>query len=375
MLAKKLSDSLRTWLEIDSRAAKHNCKTFRGIIGPRVKLWAVVKSNAYGHGLVSFSKLAETSGVDGFCVDSIVEGLRLRDEGIRKQILVLGPTLPSRLIEAAADDVTVSVSSFDALKAIARAKSAPRFHLKIDTGFHRQGFYPEDVPKAIKLITNYQLPITGVYTHFSVAKDIVYPTYTELQFAKFQKAVTLFRKAGYKNLTVHAAATGGAMMNKKYHLDAVRIGVGLYGYHASPELELQFENVKLKSILSWRTVISDIKKIKRGAYIGYDLAERAHANTKVAILPVGYWHGFSRSLSHIGEVLIAGRRARVVGRVSMDLTIVDVGGIRCGVEDAATLIGRDGSEEISAAEIAQRSGTTHYEFLTRLNPLMERVVV
>jgi alanine racemase len=381
MSAKKSSVSnLRTWIEIDSRAARKNYDTFRKLLGKRVKLWAVVKSNAYGHGLMLFAKLMQKFGIDGFCVDSLVEGLRLRKEGIKKSILVLGPTLPALYKDAAAKNITISISNFEALKALAREKTPPSFHIKIDTGMHRQGFYLNDLPKAIKIISSSQSSIskkfTGIFTHFASAKDINYPTYTERQFAEFQKAAKLFEKAGFKNLIKHVAATGGALVNPKYHLDAVRVGIGLYGLWPSKELETQFgTRIHLKPILRWRAVVSEVKHLKGGDYVGYDLVERVREITKMAVIPVGYWHGFPRSLSGTGEILVNGRRARVLGRVSMDLTTVNLGNAKCDTGAVVTLIGRDGDEELSAAEVAARAGTIHYELLTRLNPLIERTLI
>ena len=243
---------------------------------------------------------------------------------------------------------------------------------------HRQGFYSEDVPKVIKFIRNSKLEIRnsfrGFYTHFSSAKDINYPTYTEIQFKNFERAATAFKKAGFNKLTRHCAATGAALIDKKYHLDAVRIGIGLYGCWPSKELEIQIPKIHLEPVLGWQTVISDVKYIKAGEYVGYDLADRVFKDSRIAILPVGYWHGFPRSLSGVGEVLVSGRRVRVLGRVSMDLTIIDVQDIKCDIGDVVTLIGKNKKEEISAFEIAQKAGTVHYELLTRLNPLMERVL-
>lgn len=407
-MAKTSIKNLRTWIEIDSRAAKKNYNTFRKLLGPKVnphtkrgaevkngfvktprsgvgvKLWSVVKSNAYGHGLMLFSKLMEKLGIDGFCVDSLVEGLRLRKEGIKKPILVLGPTLPALYKEAAKKNITISISNFEALKALTKEKMPPAFHIKIDTGMHRQGFYLNEVPKVIKFIKSkvagnkssvisYQL--TGLYTHFASAKDINYPTHTERQFAEFQKAVKLFEKAGFKNLTKHVSATGGTLVNPKYHLDAVRIGIGFYGLWPSKELEVQLgSKIHLAPILRWRAVVSEVKRLEKGDYVGYDLVERVLAVTKMAVIPVGYWHGFPRSLSSAGEVIVNGRRAKILGRVSMDLVTVHLRGAGTA-GDCATLIGRDGDEELAASDVAQRAGTIHYELLTRLNPLIERILV
>src|SRR3989344_8834611 len=172
----------KTWIEINGRAAKKNCQAFRKVIGPRVKLWAVVKSNAYGHGLLAFSRAVERD-VDGFCVDSVIEGIKLRRAGIKKFILVLGPTLPAPLREAGAYGITVSISNFDALKSLAAMKNRPAFHLKIDTGMHRQGFYLEDLPKVERALLRMKEKAAGIFTHFASAKDIHYPTYTEKQYS------------------------------------------------------------------------------------------------------------------------------------------------------------------------------------------------
>jgi alanine racemase len=376
---KNLPQNLRTWIEIDSREARKNYNVFRKLVGPHAKLWAVVKSNAYGHGLMLFAKLMQKFGVDGFCVDSLVEGIRLREEGIKKPILVLGPTLPSLYGEAAKNKITVSVSNFDALKSLAGTRQIPEFHLKIDTGMHRQGFYVDDLGKVIRLITDnlkLKTKLTGIFTHFASAKDINYPTHTENQFKKFEKAEELLEKSGFKNLVKHCAATGATLINPKYHMNAVRVGIGLYGLWPSKELETQLgAKIKLKPILSWHAAVSEVKKLKPGDYVGYDLAERVLHDTKMAVIPIGYWHGFPRALSHVGEAIVSGRRARVLGRVSMDLVTLNVNGVKCETGTEVVLIGRGGNEEILAAEIAQKSGTIHYEFLARLNPLIERILI
>ena len=243
---------------------------------------------------------------------------------------------------------------------------------------HRQGFYLNDLPMVIKKIKNQKSKIknylSGVYTHFASAKDLNYPTYTDWQFGEFKKAASRLEKAGFKNLTCHAAATGGTLMNPKYHLNAVRVGIGLYGLWPSKELEMQCRKINLKPVLSWRTYVSEVKNIQSGQFIGYDLVERVTRVGRMAVLPIGYWHGFPRNLSGVGEVLINGRRARVLGRVSMDLIVADITGIKCEVGDRAAIIGKRRGMEVAATELAQKSGTTHYEIVTRINPLIKRIL-
>jgi alanine racemase len=366
----------KVWVEIHKANIGKNIKTFKGLIGKKTQLWAVVKSNAYGHGLLTFSKTAHELGVQGFCVDSVVEGLKLRSAGIRAPILVLGPSLPHLAREAADHDIQVTISNREALQELMKLPIIPRFHLKIDTGMHRQGWYVDHVGEAIQIIKKKGLPLSGAYTHFASAKDINYPTFTDLQFHEFKRAIVAFQEAGFKNVIFHASATGGAMINPEYHLDAVRIGIGLYGLWPSRELELQLhKTIELYPVLSWHSVISEVKELRSGDYVGYDLTERIFKPTTMAVVPIGYWHGFDRGLSGIGEVLIHGKRARVLGRVSMDLIVVDVTGLKAKVGDVATLIGGEKNVFLPASEMAAKIGTTHYEIVTRINPLTERVLV
>lgn len=367
---------LKTWIEINKKAVQHNYRTIKKLVSGKTKVFAVVKSNAYGHGLSAFSKIADRLGVDGFCVDSVIEGVRLREEGIEKPILVLGPTFPDLLKTAAENDITITISGLDALKELKTSKFHPEFHLKIDTGMHRQGFYVSELPTVIRnLKLEIRNSLKGVYTHFASAKDINYPAFTDKQFGEFQQAIKILEKAGLKNLVRHAAATGGTLVNKKYHLDAVRIGIGLYGLWPSTELGIQLEKIKLEPALSWHSLVSEIKEVAAGDFVGYDLTERAVRNSRIAVVPIGYWHGYPRSLSGAGEVLISGKRSRVLGRVSMDMIVVDVTGIKAKRGDKVTLIGRQKAEEISAYELARRAGgASYYELLTRINPLIERII-
>ncbi len=356
----------KVWVEIHASALKKNIRAFRSIIGSRVKLWAVIKSNAYGHGLLTFSELGEKYGGYGFCVDSVVEGLKLRRARSKKMILVLGPTLEKEnLEEAAKHGIELTISTFEALAALKKLRRSPSFHLKIDTGMHRQGFLLAEVDRALSFIKKYCLPITGIYTHFAHAKDPRHAAFTRVQFNEFKKALAVAKKAGFTSLIRHAAATGAALKDSRYCLDAVRIGKGLYGL---------WPDTRLSPVLSWRTRISEIKNVPRGAYIGYDLTERMSKQARLAVIPIGYWHGFPRALSSIGEVLIGGKRARVVGRISMDLTMVDVTKIPAEVGTVVTLIGRSGVGIITAETFGERIGISNSEAVTRINPLIERVI-
>ena len=362
--------ALRVFIEIDKKAILHNFSIFRKIISPSVKFFAVVKSNAYGHGLVNTSLILEKAGVDGLCVDSLIEGIKLRETGIKKPIIALGATLPENLFLAATYGITVTISNFFFLKSLLLIKgNIPDFHIKIDTGMRRQGFFLNDIKKVISEIKKHRREnnLKGVYTHFASAKDLYYPTLAEKQFNEFKKALEIFRQAGFKNLICHSAATGGTLLNKKYHLDAVRIGIGLYGFFPSEELKTELQNkILLKPPLSFKTVITEIKKVKKGDGVGYDFSEKLSRDSKIAILPVGYWHGLPRSLSSIGYFLVSNKQAKIIGKVSMDMTTIDISGLKAKEGDLAVL---------DLKNAIEKSGSISYEVLTRINPLIKRIYI
>ncbi len=360
----------KVWLEVSKGAVRKNIRTFRGLLDKKTKLYAVVKSNAYGHGLLQFSELADECGIDGFCVDSVVEGVKLRMHGITKPILVLGYTLPALYAVAAKSGITVTVSNNEALAAWGKAKANPQFHMKIDSGMHRQGFQIEDLEKLIKLKKLTQLKaktfLVGMYTHFAMAKNCDDRAFTEKQAALFKEACALFEKAGFGGLLCHASATGGTLLGKDFHMDMVRVGIGLYGIWPSAELEAQLgKKISLTPALSLHSVISEIKEIRKGEGVGYDLTERVARDTLLAVIPIGYWHGIPRAASSLGGVWVGKKQAKIVGRVSMDMVVADVTGIPCKV----------GTEIcISPLELARSIDASPYEVVTRINPLIHKVI-
>ena len=376
--------NLKTWVEIDKNTALHNVKTFRDVLKKKTRIFAVVKSNAYGHGLREFSLIVNDK-VDGFCVDSVHEGETLRSVGIKKPILVLGPTLSIEEIKIATDNnIEITISTFETLKQVIHTKESPMYHIKIDTGMHRQGFFPNDIKKVIEFIKKNELSgkLKGAYTHFSSAKDVTYPHYTNKQIEEFKKVQTVFKRFGFGKIMFHACGTGGTILYPQAHFDMVRIGIGLYGYWPSKESKIQHslilkKKLSLKPVLGWYSKISEIKKLKNGDFVGYDLAEKIECDTKVAMLPIGYWHGFSRALSHKGQVLVNGQKCKVIGRVSMDLIIIGCGDLNTNVGDIVTLIGKSGNKVLTADDQMDIADTViyTYEILTTINPLIKRVVV
>ena len=376
----KKRTGLRTWVEIDTQAIKRNYNIFKKKAGENCKIMAVVKSNAYGHGLVGFSNAVEKAGADWLGVDSVVEALSLRKSGIKNPILVLGYTLPERFDEAKKNNISITISSSMVLRDFKKSyqikQKLPNIHLKIDTGMHRQGFMVGEALVALKYIKE-KFPkdiLEGVYTHFASAKNPSFPGDINKQIEVFRKVLEHAQLLGYKPMA-HASATSGALVFPHSLFDLIRIGIGMYGLWPSKEVGSVFKkNIKLGPVLSWRTIVSEVKSLPKGSKIGYDFTETLYKNSRIAVIPVGYWHGYPRSLSSIGHVLIKGRRARVLGRVSMDMVVVDVTGVKdVKAGDVVTLIGRDGREQITADELADLAGTVNYEIVTRINPLIERI--
>jgi alanine racemase len=369
--------SLRTWIDLDRTALAHNALTFRCLLPPACRLMAVCKSNAYGHGLYDLAPVLQEMGVDWFGVDSIVEAATLRDKGILKPILVLGYTLPSRFDEAAKHRVSLTVSNLENLRALAALRSIRRLkiHLKFDTGMHRQGFLPSEWEAALRLLRKCgrRVEVEGIYTHFAAAKDPGCREYTEQQIGEFERAVSRFREAGLNPIS-HANATAGVLNYPQADYGLARVGIGLMGYWPSSKTKQAWEKkIVLKPALSWRTVISEVKTLRKGMGIGYDQTETLKRRSTIGICPIGYWHGFPRSLSRIGEVLVRGRRAKILGTVSMDMIVIDLSqAVGARVGDVVTVIGRDGRDEITVYEVASRARVSHYELLTRLNPLIQK---
>lgn len=368
---------LRTWIEVDTKALRKNYRVFRGVISKSTKLMAVVKSNAYGHSLIDFSQLLQRFGVNWFGVDSIVEARSLRREGIKKPILVLGSTLPEWYIEAAQNNISVTVSNFESLeRAIKQGtrRKPLKVHIKIDTGMHRQGFMPADIERILTYFQDKQncILFEGLYTHFAAAKNPAFPHGTKKQIEEFEFASQKAIEGGFKPIR-HAAATSGTLLFSESHFDMVRIGIGMYGLWPSREVQAFCERrFELKPALTWKTVIGEIKDLPAGSAVGYDLTETLGKPSRVAILPVGYWHGYPRALSSIGHVIIHRKRAKVIGRVSMDMIVVDVSRIKNPrIRDEAILLGSG----ITADELADLSDTINYEIITRLNPLIKRVYI
>lgn len=370
---------LRTWIDIDCSALAHNVSVFRSLLGER-KFCVVLKSNAYGHDFLLMAKELERLGVDTIAVDSITEALALREAGVELPLLVLGYTLPEMLPEAQEHDILVTCSSLEHIPALLKAGATTpiQVHIKVDTGMHRQGFLlsEKDTLLAALKDAKKEIQVSGLYTHFASAKNPSFPEQTKKQYAEFLLWRDAFYEAGFTPL-LHIGATSGTLLFSELQANMARIGIGLYGLWPSPETEgaLQ-DHIELKPVLSWRSLVSETKELPQGSKIGYEGTEVLWRDSRIGICPIGYWHGYPRALSSLGHVLVRGKRARVLGRVSMDMITVDLTDIPEALSgDTVTLIGVDGDGSIPAAWLASLIDMSPYELLTRLNPLIRRRAV
>ncbi len=362
---------LKTWVEVSSTKARRNYQTIRKLAGKSLVM-AVVKSNAYGHGLVDFSLLMDKAGADWFGVDGITEALRLRREGIIKPILVLGYVTPNNFSIARVNDIRITVSSFESLRQLPKLNSSLpplKVHLKINTGMNRQGIFVHEIPKAFSYLKRApNVKLEGVFSHFAAAGENEMATKSQLNL--FQKARMLINSHhGFRPL-FHMAATSGLLAVPEAKFDMVRIGIGLYGFWPSEKLkESRSLKIKLEPILTWKTIISEIKTVPAGSGIGYSFTEVVKRESKIAVCPIGYWHGYPIQASQKGIVMVKGRPAKVLGRVSMDMIVIDVTNIKnAKVGDEAVLVG----PKNPANRLAKLSNSIPYEIITGINPQIKR---
>ena len=370
-------ENYRTWLEIDYGAIEENARKLKSLLADGTVLMGVVKSNAYGHGMVESAKAVLRGGADYLAVDELSEALELRAKGIGAPILVLGYTLPGLYKTAIDKKISLTISSLESLQNLAKMKFSKklRIHLKFDTGLHRQGILETHIQQVVRLISRPNFPaiLEGAYTHFAAMEDPMRAEYSKMQARLFRSMVSRLEAKGFALIT-HASASSGILFSKDFNFKMARAGIALYGLWPSPEIKKWSSGMEFSLALSWKTIITEVKLVNKGSKVGYDLTYELSRNSRLAIIPVGYWHGLSRSLSSSGKVLVCGKKANIIGRVSMDMAILDVTDIpRVKQGDEVVIIGKQGGEELSADEIAKAAGTINYEIVTRINPLLPRI--
>lgn len=380
-MKSRRENSAKTWVEISRSILRKNVIAVKRVIRP-ASAFAVVKSNAYGHGLVEVAKTLYPL-VCGFAVDSFQEAVDIRKALPGARILIMG-YVPSNQIRLCADH-EFSIVAYDdsVLKAASKMKGRRplHIHLKIETGTTRQGLFGDDLIRfATCAVKNPKVYIEGMYTHYANVEDTLDASYALMQLRRFEEMIQRLGDVGVCPDIIHSAASAAAMLHPSTRFGCVRLGIVMYGYWPSVETSVAMKrrriSLSLQPALSWKTVVAQVKDVEEGTPVSYGLTERVSRKSKVAILPVGYWDGYDRGLSSIGHVLIRGKRCKILGRVCMNMTIIDVTGVK-GVKtgDEVVLIGRQGKGEITADDIASKIGSISYEVLTRINPLIERRMV
>lgn len=375
----------RTWVEIKEQALSSNIQTLRSLVQNGAVFCAVVKANAYGHGLKEVARIARRNGVDAFGVDCIEDALILRDLFPTSLIVVLGYTMAERFHEAIREQIDLTLYDLEGLReaeAVASKSALPaRVHLKIETGTSRQGVSLDDLPDLLNLFRESKyLQLIGVSTHFANIEDTTNAEYATLQYQRFTQAVELVRTFELEPQYIHCACSAAILLYPQTYGTLVRAGISMYGIWSSQMVEetmhKQAVSCELQPVLSWKTRVAQVKSIPGGTPIGYGLTEIVQKRSRIAVLPVGYWDGYDRRLSSRGEVLIGGYRCKIMGRVCMNMMMVDVSSVpNVQKNQEVILIGKDARNMITADSLAQKMSTISYEVLSRINASIPRVVV
>lgn len=371
-----------SYIEISKKNLLHNFRTMKTLVKPRVKIAAVIKANAYGHGQNIVAKILEKEA-EYFQVDDIEELRSLRQIS-KKSVLVFGYVSKNELSEALKFKGILCVYNKDQILSLnAAAKKIKKkaiVHIKIDAALGRQGVLLKDLPEIIKILKKCKnIMVDGIYAHFANIEDTTDFLHAHKQLEIFDQAIKIFHKNGYKKLKTHISASSGVMVyeNNNGKSELIRPGISIYGMWPSEDLRKRFESKKfnLKPVLRWVTHVAQVKTLPKNHSIGYGLTYITKKPTKAAVIPQGYSDGYDRGLSNKGEVLIQGKRCRVLGRVAMNMFVADVTHLKnIKNEDEVILLGRQGKEEITAEELAEHLGTINYEITTRITPLLKRII-
>ncbi len=373
------------WIEVSARAYRHNLRAFRRLVGPAVQLMAVVKANAYGHGDRIITPLAVTEGADYLGVHSLAEYASIADLTAGRPVCLLGPTMAAQAAAVVAAGVEPTVSDLTVARALAReaGRRGVRvgIHVKVETGTHRQGILPEEIPDWCRLLgSSPGLRLQGLHTHFANIEDTTDHTYARSQLARLRAAARSFTELGQTPQLVHSACSAAAIVMQQTHGDLIRLGISGYGLWPSRETLLatlldKAPGPELMPVLTWKSRIAQVKDLAAGEYVGYGCSFRSTHPMRLAVLPVGYYDGYDRRLSGRGYVLLRGRRAPLVGRVCMNMCMIDITdipGVQIG--EVVIVLGQDGEETICADTLAGLCGTINYEIVARLGAHIPRVL-
>ncbi len=384
---------MNTWLEISKSALRDNILNFSSLLAKEVKLMAVIKSNAYGHGLIKVAQIIQNS-VDYLVVMNADEAQKLRENEIHIPILILGYTKDkdeilwsiNERIEVAIQNKYHAEELSKILEKEAKVNDLLRVHINVDTGMWRMGVLSQEALDLIKYVQQIpKISIRGIMSHFSSV--VGHREYSKKQLQKFQdvkfqlyKETISNKSSQMQNYIWHIANTEAILGFPESHMDAVRLGVGLYGLWPDKRLAAQVRAINpdfnLKPVLTWKAKIIQIKNCPKGEYIGYGCTHKTSRKTRIAIIPVGYYEGYDRKFSNKGKVIIGSEKCKILGRVCMNIIIVDITNLQgVKVGDEAILIGSSCGNTVTADEKAREIDTNNYEIITRINLGIKRIIV
>jgi alanine racemase len=378
-----------TWAEIDLNAYAHNIRELRRLTRPEARLMAVVKANGYGHGAAAVARTALQNGAACLGVARMHEAVDLRKAGLEAPILIFGYTPPDSAQTLMEYELTQAVYALQTARALsgqaARLGKKIKIHIKVDSGMGRLGLLLDRPSGAtahgnaaaqtlrdIEAISRLDgLEVEGIFTHFATA-DSADKSYADRQLERFVDFIGRLDRAGLMPPLRHAANSGALIDMPNSHLDMVRPGIATYGLY--PSAEVNKSNVTLQPAMTLKSRIIQIKKVPADFPVSYGITYRTPKPTTIATVPVGYADGFNRLLSSSGQMLVHGQRVPVVGRVCMDLTMLDVGALKeVKIEDEVVVFGRQGEQSIAVDQIAASLNTINYEIVTSIGGRVPRV--
>jgi alanine racemase len=369
-------------------ALENNLRFIRKRLNPGVRLCSVVKGNAYGHGLAEFVKMARSLGQEYFAVHSAAEAWILSNaHPDLKELFIMGDLDDSGIEWAISQGFEFTVYDFSRLKrviAVAEQLGKPaRVHLEVETGMRRTGFEYTEFPELINCVKDAggHIELFGLFTHFAGAESMANNFRVDLQWENFKSTLAIFQRASLIPRYYHAACSAGLLNYPQTQGNMVRIGILQYGYWPNKETHIRLFGERpgspdcLKRIITWKSRIMAIKNVRKGQFVGYGTSYFAYRNQRLAVIPVGYSHGYGRNLSNIGEVLIKGKLAQVAGTVNMNsitVNVTDIEDLNPGEE--VVLIGRQGKKSITVGSFSEQSKQLNYEMLTRLPGDIKRYI-
>ncbi|MBU1083034.1 alanine racemase [Patescibacteria group bacterium] len=375
------------WINIDLRAIDHNIKQIRRLLKPDIKIIAIVKSNAYGHGIFEVSLQAIRSGANMLGVVNSDEALYLRKKGVIRPIVVMGGVSKEDMVDLTRNKISIVVhnrkSFLDASRASTIARQKLMVHLKLDTGINRLGFSIEEAVSTIKKINKHRyLKLEGIWTHLASVEELN-KSYTKTQLLQFDKLLSRLTKAGIKLEKIpylSAGSSAAAMLMPEARYNSVRLGIAMYGLWPSRGVEawsrkeFKSKKIKLKPALKYRTKLISVKRVSVGSFVGYGCGFKAPRSIVLGVVPVGYAEGIPRHLSNMGFMLIKGAVMPIVGRVCMNMTILDVSKRpKSKPGDEVVIIGKSKNKQITATDIGDLADTINYEITTRIPESIPRL--